>query len=259
MLSGETVDGVNIFRGVPFAQPPVGDLRFKPPLPPLAWSRVRDATKFAAAPVQPGLDHVPQSEDCLALNIWSPAPAKNLPGFVWIHGGGFTGGYAFDPLANGTKFAKDGIVCVTIAYRLGVLGFLDVAPLLGNEYEGSTNNGLRDLVAALAWIQQNIEPFGGDPSKVTIGGESAGAKLNDILAGTPSATHLFHQLISESGGAERVAEASGAMAVAQGFAATWNKITGLTTCVSASGCSTNSRRCWRQVCPDLATAFSAPA
>src|SRR5208337_3904356 len=115
-----------------------------------------------------------------------------------IHGGGFTSGYAFESMYDGMEMTKEGIICISVAYRLGVFGFLDLLPLLGAEYAGSANNALRDLIAALEWIQKNISAFSGDPSRVTIGGESAGAKLADILMSVPSAKPLFHQVISES-------------------------------------------------------------
>jgi para-nitrobenzyl esterase len=120
-------------------------------------------------------------------------------------------------------------VCITVAYRLGVFGFLDFAPLLGREYEGTANNGLSDLVMALAWIQDNIAAFGGDPGKVTIGGESAGAKLTDILMGVPAARPLFQQMISESGGAERIWQHGGAVGIAKGFEQAWKEDSGATT------------------------------
>jgi para-nitrobenzyl esterase len=222
-LRGDSADGVDIFRGIPFAEPPLGELRFRPPVKVKPWTGVRDATRFSAASVQPGIPNVPQSEDCLYLNIWAPKHKKLLPVFVWIHGGGFTGGYAFEPVYDGTQFANEDIVCVTVPYRLGALGFLDVAPVLGAGYKGSANNALRDLILALEWTKDNIAAFGGDPSHVTIGGESAGAKLTDILMGVPSARPLFHQVISESGGAERVWPASYSAEVSIGFEKVWKK------------------------------------
>lgn len=234
-LRGETTaSGVRVFRGVPFAAPPTGPLRFRPPDSMTPWADERDATKFASAPLQPAeREKVEHSEDCLYLNIWTPqgkigTPQGNgpFPVFVWIHGGGFTAGRAFEPIYDGAQFASEGIICVTIEYRLGVFGFLDLEPVLGSTYAGSANNGIRDLIAALEWIKENIADFGGDPGKVTIGGESAGAKLADILMGVPSASGLFHQVISESGGAERVAPRAVAQSVGTGFAATWHTQTG---------------------------------
>ncbi len=212
---------MRVFRGVPFAQPPVGALRFRPTEKLKPWSGVRDALQFAPAAVQPSNPKLPQSEDCLYLNIWVPAGRGPFPVFVWIHGGGFTNGTSFDPAQNGAHFANVGIVCVTVAYRLGVFGFLDVSPLLGPGYAGSANNGLRDLTESLRWIRTHIVAFGGDPSRVTIGGESAGAKLTCTLMGTPEARELFTAVISESGGAERIWPRSEAEAVAHGFGDRW--------------------------------------
>ena len=220
-LRGEQLQGARVFRGVPFAQPPVGALRYRPPVKAAAWAGVRDATKFSATAMQPGEAKVPQSEDCLYLNVWAPDAKGPHPVFVWIHGGGFTGGRSFDPDSDGTQFAQQGVVVVTVAYRLGAFGFLDLEPALGASYAGSANNGLRDLIAAFKWVQENIADFGGDPAQVTIGGESAGAKLADILMGVPAAEKLFHQVISESGGAERVWQHADALKVGAGFEQAW--------------------------------------
>jgi para-nitrobenzyl esterase len=238
-LRGEESDGVRAFRGVPFAEPPVGSLRFKPAVPARPWTAPRDATHFAASAMQPEEHGIPHSEDCLYLNVWSPAAKGTYPVYVWIHGGGFTGGYSFEPLFDGSVLARQGIVCVTIAYRLGVFGFLDLGPLLGSEYAGSANNGLRDVMAALSWVQQNIEAFGGDPRRVTVGGQSAGAKLTDILMGVPSAEPLFHQMVSESGGAERVWLPEQSAAVSEGFGKLWQSQTGnpISSLISAPAAS----------------------
>ena len=141
--------------------------------------------------------------------------------FVWIHGGGFTGGRATAPIFDGAGFARDGIVLVTVAYRLGVFGFMDLGPVLGAEYAGSGNNAMRDLVAALRWVQGNIAAFGGDPGRVTVGGESAGAKATAALMAIPQAQGLFQSMISESGGGERVWSLADAAEVAREFAAEW--------------------------------------
>ena len=182
---------------------------------------MRDATHFAASAMQPGELGIPHSEDCLYLNVWAPADKGPHPVYVWFHGGGFTAGHSFLPVFDGTELARQGILCVTVGYRLGVLGFLDLGPLLGPEYDGGANNALRDLITALEWVQQNIEAFGGDPSRVTIGGQSAGAKLTDVLMGVPSARHLFHQMISESGGAERIWPLHESRAVSEGYGKLW--------------------------------------
>jgi para-nitrobenzyl esterase len=222
-----SLEGVRVFRGVPFAQPPVGELRFRAPRKVAAWSGVKDATRFGASAMQSGEPGVEHSEDCLYLNVWAPESGGPYPVFVWIHGGGFTGGHAFEPVYDGSEFARQGIVCVTVAYRLGVLGFLDVEPVLGAEYAGSANNALRDLIAALDWVKENIGSFGGDAGKVTVGGESAGAKLTDILMGVPAAEGLFHQMISESGGAERVWARAEAEKVGAGFGEAWSAASGM--------------------------------
>ncbi len=236
-LRGEESGGVQVFRGIPFAEPPVGPLRFRAPIPVKPWTAERDATRFPAAAMQPGEPGVEHSEDCLYLNLWTPAGRSAnrapFPVYVWIHGGGFTGGHSFEPMFDGTALAQQGIVCVTVAYRLGVFGFLDMEPLLGADYAGSANNALRDLIAALEWIQQNIAAFGGDPARVTIGGESAGAKLTDILMGIPSAQPLFQQMISESGGAERVFTRAQSETVAHGFGDMWRAQSGNLPLLSA--------------------------
>ncbi|MDE3199722.1 MAG: carboxylesterase/lipase family protein [Acidobacteriota bacterium] len=226
-LVGQQSGTVNIFRGVPFAEPPVGPLRYKPTQPLRPWTRPREATQFSPAAMQPGGGGFKESEDCLYLNIWAPSGKGPFPVYIWIHGGGFTGGRAFDPLFDGTALAQQGTVCVTVAYRLGAFGFLDLEPMLGPEFASSANNALRDLIAAFDWVQKSISAFGGDPNQVTIGGESAGAKLTDILMGVPSARSLFHQMISESGGAERVFDIEKSKKVGEGFAKAWHTQTGL--------------------------------
>jgi para-nitrobenzyl esterase len=225
-LRGESSDGVRVFRGVPFADPPVGLLRFLPTKKVAPWKGERDATRFSAAPMQHNLLKVPHSEDCLYLNIWAPEGSGPFPIFVWIHGGGFTDGSAIESMYDGTDFAREGIISISVEYRLGVFGFLDFEPLLGQQYAGTANNALHDLTTALSWIQENISAFGGDPARVTIGGESAGAKLTDIQMGTPSAQPLFHQMISESGGAERIWDRTASATISKGFGSIWQKQSG---------------------------------
>lgn len=225
-LCGESREGVRVFRGVPFAEPPVGALRFLPTEKVAPWKGEREASQFSAAAMQSSLPDVPHSEDCLYLNIWAPEGNGPFPIFVWIHGGGFTDGHAFEPLFDGTEFAREGIISISVGYRLGVFGFLDYEPLLGQQYAGTANNALRDLMTALSWIQENISAFGGDPARVTIGGESAGAKLTDTLMGIPSAQPLFHQMISESGGAERIWDSATSAGISKGFGDFWQKQSG---------------------------------
>ena len=158
--------------------------------------------------------------------MWAPPatavrPAPPAPVFVWIHGGGFTGGTSFAPIFDGEQFARDGIVLVTVAYRLGVFGFMDLEPLLGEGYAGSGNNALRDLVEALRWVQASVAAFGGDPGRVTVGGESAGAKATAALMALPEAAGLFHSAISESGGGERVLTLHEAAEVAGQYGEVW--------------------------------------
>ncbi len=225
-LRGEQAGGAIQFRGIPFAEPPIGPLRFRPPVPVKPWTSERDATRFGPSPMQAGEAGMEHSEDCLYLNIWAPEGKGPFPVYVWIHGGGFTGGHAFESMYDGTEITQEGVLCISVAYRLGVFGFLDLAPILGADYAGSANNALRDLMAALKWIQDNIAAFGGDPTRVTIGGESAGAKLTDILMGVPTARPLFHQMVSESGGGERIWSRAQSQSVTHGFADTWHSLTG---------------------------------
>jgi para-nitrobenzyl esterase len=221
ILRGEESEGVRFFRGIPFAEVPVGSLRFKQPVKIKSWTGEKDVTKFKASAMQTGEVGVAHSEDCLGLNVWAPVKKGNYPVFVWIHGGGFTGGHAFD--SNGPAFTKDDVVVVTVPYRLGVFGFLDFSTLLGSGFDTSANNGIRDLIASLEWVRDNIASFGGDPNRVTIGGESAGGKLTDILMGIPAAQPLFHQMISSSGGAERVWSKKDADLAAKNFGDEWLK------------------------------------
>ena len=198
-VQGQRTGDTVAFLGVPFAMPPVGPLRFLPPRPAGPWSGVRPALKYAPAPVQ--LRRANTSEDCLYLNIWMPVTPGPHPVLFWIHGGGNTAG-ATGGIADGSHFARNGVVCVTPAYRVGALGFLDLTQELGHAYAGSGNNGLRDQIFALQWVRQNIAAFGGDPERITVGGESAGAKDTCALMGAPATAGLFQQAIMESGGGQ---------------------------------------------------------
>ena len=205
LIRGQTTEGAHVFRGIRYAQPPTGPLRFRAPRPVQPWAGVLDATQFAPAPMQPydasvGHATAELSEDCLALNIWAPPVAGSYPVLVWVHGGGQTIGSTRRPEYNGGSFARNGVVCVTVGYRLGVFGFLELGHLIDESYSGSANNALRDLVLALEWIRDHIHAFGGDPSRVTLGGESAGAKNAATLLGVPSARGLFQRIMVASGG-----------------------------------------------------------
>jgi para-nitrobenzyl esterase len=199
-LCGEVSGDLQVFRGVPFAAPPIGELRFKPPQPLEHWRGVRAATEFAASPMQPPgqLAAGPVSEDCLYLNIWAPVVEGPHPVFVWIFGGGEIKGSPSDPLYDGSNLAARGIVVVNVTYRLGSLGFLKVDHLLGPAYAGAENNALLDIAAALDWVQAEIAAFGGDPGQVTIAGESAGAKNTCSMLGLKAARGKFHGAIVQS-------------------------------------------------------------
>lgn len=205
-LRGAVVDDVTVFKGIPFAAPPVGEWRWRPPQPVAAWEGVRSAENYAPFCAQPQstllwfeLDVI--SEDCLALNVWTPSldGDQRLPVMVWIHGGGYSQGTGNIPRLNSPRLAKEGVVLVTINYRLAFFGFL-VHPALKASHpdEPNGNYGLMDAVAALEWVKRNIATFGGDPDNVTIFGESAGAGVVNSLMVMPSSAGLFHRAISQS-------------------------------------------------------------
>ena len=203
-----TVEGdLHVFRGIPFAQPPVGALRWRPPVPLARWKGVREASQFGAACYQPPprLSNIyvgkpiPMSEDCLTLNIWAPASARKAPVFFWIYGGALQSGASRDPIYDGRRLADRGIVVVSINYRLGVLGWLAHPELSKESPDGiSGNYGLLDQIRGLTWVKENIAAFGGDPANVTIAGESAGALSVMYLMTSPLARGLFHKAIAES-------------------------------------------------------------
>jgi para-nitrobenzyl esterase len=209
MVQGTTQDGVTVYKGIPFAAPPLGDLRWRAPQPPAAWSGVKAADKFAPACMQVpismpalGIDTVQVNEDCLYLNVWTPAKSANdhLAVMVWIYGGGFTIGGTSIGQYDGMNFAKKGVILVSIAYRLGAFGFMATPELSAEQGGHSGNYGLLDQIAGLKWVKQNIAAFGGDPNRVTIFGESAGGISVSMLSASPLAKGLFQGAISESGG-----------------------------------------------------------
>ena len=209
------VAGVAAFKGIPFGAPPVGELRWKPPQPVTAWDGVRAGDKYGPVCMQPRQpqrvpnnravdlpDSPPISEDCLYLNVWTPAASANakLPVMVWIYGGAYLEGAGSTPYNQGDTFAAKGVVYVSFNYRLGSLGFLAHPELTKESPHGASGNyALTDTVAVLQWVQRNIAAFGGNPANVTIFGESAGAAISAALSGAPLAAGLFQRAISESG------------------------------------------------------------
>ncbi|UTP40052.1 carboxylesterase family protein [Phenylobacterium sp. LH3H17] len=208
VLAGTSGETAEVFRNIPFAAPPVGKLRWAPPAPPVAWTGERDATANGPSCMQPmspdgspnaGGANGPMSEDCLQLNVFAPKAARKAPVMVWLHGGGHRTGAGW--VYDGSNFARDGVVLVSINYRLGPLGYF-AHPALTREAgaEPTGNYGLMDQIAALEWVQRNIAAFGGDPKNVTVFGESAGGMSTLALLSTPKAKPLFKRAIVQSGG-----------------------------------------------------------
>lgn len=211
-IQGTTSDEIAVFKGIPYAQPPIGELRWKAPQPVQDWDGIRDGSVFGNASIQPVLQipgvkavEEPVSEDCLYLNVWAPADAiiegRKLPVLMIIHGGGFQAFSGAYDILQGEELARQGIVVVTINYRLGVMGFL-THPLLSQEdpHGVSGNYGILDQIEALKWVRKNIAAFGGDPDKITVSGESAGAFSVSILCMSPLAKGLFRAATAQSGG-----------------------------------------------------------
>ena len=211
-IKGVAAEGLMAFKGIPFAAPPVGDLRWRAPQPPAKWSGVRSAAEYAhdcmqlpfpsdAAPLG-----TPPAEDCLYMNVWTPAPraAAPMPVMVWIYGGGFVNGGSSPAVYDGSQFAHDGIVFVSFNYRLGRFGFFGHPALTKEDPNGLLGNyAYMDQIAALKWVQSNIRAFGGDPKNVTVFGESAGGGSVHMLLTSPLAKGLFARAVIESGGGRK--------------------------------------------------------
>ena len=226
-LRGSEEDGLLVFRGIPYAAAPTGDLRWQPPQPHPAWDEIRDATAFGnqapqnASPIDGLLggsdEPATQGEDCLFLNVWTRGTNNaERPVMFWIHGGGFTIGAGSQPLYDGQYLAREGdVVVVTINYRMGALGFMNLKETTDGKIGATGNEGLLDQVAALEWVRDNIAAFGGDPTNVTIFGESAGGMSVGCLLAMPSANGLFHKAIPQSGACHTALSKSEAAKVAE--------------------------------------------
>lgn len=207
-MRGTNDGGIRVFKGLPYARPPMGGLRWRPPVSLPRWNGARAATDFGPACVQPqsakstsiyANTPMPVSEDCLTLNVWTPADAKDAPVLVWIHGGALTTGSSREPLYDGRRLAERGVIVVSINYRLGALGWLAHPWLSGESPQKLAGNyGLLDQIAALTWVRNNIRAFGGNPRNVTIAGESAGGLSTLYLMSSPAARGLFHRAIAQS-------------------------------------------------------------
>jgi para-nitrobenzyl esterase len=218
-------DGIHLFRGIPYASPPTGPRRWLAPIGEEPWDGVRDATRFSAQSAQGafamnamfGGEEPEISEDSLYLNVWTPGcDEARRPVMVWIHGGAFLFGSGDTPWYDGTRFARDGnVVVVTINYRLGAFGFMHLADLFGDEFEGSGNAGILDQVAALEWVHDSIAAFGGDPENVTVFGESAGGGSVGTLLALPAATRLVRNAVPQSGASSWWATRESATAIAR--------------------------------------------
>ncbi|MGC1192301.1 MAG: carboxylesterase family protein, partial [Candidatus Binatus sp.] len=209
-LEGDDQSGLLVFKGIPFAAAPAGARRWLAPEKPASWTGVRDARRFGAVAHQNRVMLTAlsamvvdgeQSEDCLSLNVWTPAlDGKRRPVMVWIHGGAFTIGSGSQALYDGSVLARRGdVVLVTVNYRLGPLGYLRLADVTGGKIPSTGSEGMLDQVAALEWVRDNIAEFGGDPGNVTIFGESAGGMSVGTLLAMPAARGLFHKAIPQSG------------------------------------------------------------
>lgn len=212
-IAGEKsgIQKITVFKGVPYAKPPVGDLRWRAPEEPEAWEGVRDCSRFACAAMQPGHQKgsfyeveffqggMEASEDCLYLNIWSDLDIKDKPVMVWYHGGAYMGGFAHEIEFDGDAIAKRGAILVTVGYRLGIFGYMAHPEITARDGH-SGNYGLMDQIAALRWVKENIAAFGGDPENVTIFGQSAGGGSVQAIMTSPLAKGLFNRAIIQSAG-----------------------------------------------------------
>lgn len=229
-VKGLTEGKLFVFKGIPYAAPPTGERRWLPPQPVLKWQGVRDTSRFGTSPPQLASDFLPfknslfnksepQSEDCLFLNIWTPGiDQRKRPVMFWIYGGAYVSGSGSQPLYRGDILAKRGdVVVVTMNYRLGVFGFLNLTEVTGGKIPASGNEGLLDMIAALQWVRDNIAAFGGDPGNVTVFGESAGGMSSGCLMAIPASKGLFHKAIMESGTPKPVKPLAACVDVASKF------------------------------------------
>lgn len=226
---------VRVFRGVPFAAPTGDGGRWRAPAPPEPWLGERDAVSWAPAAPQPpsplGVQAgAAQSEDCLALNVWTPSVHDSLPVMVWFHGGSFTGGTGATPWYSGTRLAQRGVVVVTANYRLGALGFLDLSAVAPDRWPDAANVGLLDQQAALHWVRENIEGFGGDPERVTVFGESAGAMSAALHLVMPGSSGLFQRAALQSGALAHTRSPDRSAEVAERVVAEVGGVDRLATC-----------------------------